>query len=382
MADELARLFGFKLPEMNWDSVNDAAAGVGDLTDELGDAAENAKELKNSLLGIDEINRLSDGSGAESGAGSGSGTGSDLGVPILDYDFIGEAVRNQINGITESLKEFLGISEGIGNPFAGAEKWFKPFKAAWEEDGSTTVDAAKRALEGVSGLLSSIGQDFSTVWQSTAGQQSLETILGLFREILKLVGTLSTSLQIAWETNGNGQTILFNIFGIFNTILGTVSDIVGATAEWAGETDFTPLMESVADLTGELQKLSDLLGDTLKWGYENVLLPLATWAVEELAPASLDLLTGALEALRKLLSPLADGIGSLWEAAEPVVRWVEDTVIDVIGALRDIFKELADVFDEKGEDITGILDDIGWAISSLWTLAEPISPTSGTAFPT
>lgn len=62
VADELARLFGFKLPEMNWDSVNDAAAGVGDLTDELGDAAENAKELKNSLLGIDEINRLSDGS--------------------------------------------------------------------------------------------------------------------------------------------------------------------------------------------------------------------------------------------------------------------------------------------------------------------------------
>lgn len=371
VADELARLFGFKLPEMNWDSVNDAAVGVGDLTDGLGDAAENAKELKNSLLGIDEINRLSDGSGAESGAGSGSGTGSDLGVPILDYDFIGEAVRNQINGITEGLKEFLGLSEGIGDPFAGAEKWFKPFKAAWEEDGSATVDAAKRALEGVSGLLSSIGQDFSIVWQSTAGQQSLETIFGLFREILKLAGTLSASLQIAWETNGNGQTILFNIFGIFNTILGTVSDIVGATAEWAGETDFTPLMESVADLTGELQKLSDLLGDTLKWGYENVLLPLATWAVEELALASLDLLTGALEALRKLLSPLADGIKSLWEAVEPVVRWVEETVIDVIGALRDIFKELADVFDEKGEDITGILDDIGWAISSLWTLAEP-----------
>lgn len=63
VADVISGLFGFKLPEIDYSGVNmavgGAADGAGDLSDNLGNAAKKAKEVKNALLGIDELNVIS-----------------------------------------------------------------------------------------------------------------------------------------------------------------------------------------------------------------------------------------------------------------------------------------------------------------------------------
>lgn len=63
IADAIANLFGFALPEIDYSGLGSAAGGVadstGDIADGLGDASKKAKELKNALLGIDELNIIS-----------------------------------------------------------------------------------------------------------------------------------------------------------------------------------------------------------------------------------------------------------------------------------------------------------------------------------
>lgn len=114
VADAIASLFGFALPEVDYSGISSAAGGVGDIADGLGDATDKAKELKNALLGIDELNIISppeDSSGGGSGAGAGGGGG--LGFELPTYDFLGDAVNSKVEEILTKMKEWLGLTEDI-----------------------------------------------------------------------------------------------------------------------------------------------------------------------------------------------------------------------------------------------------------------------------
>ena len=113
VADAIASLFGFALPEVDYSGISSAAGGVGDIADGLGDATDKAKELKNALLGIDELNIISppeDSSGGGAGAGGGAGG---LGFELPTYDFLGNAVNSKVEEILTKMKEWLGLTEDI-----------------------------------------------------------------------------------------------------------------------------------------------------------------------------------------------------------------------------------------------------------------------------
>lgn len=118
VADVISGLFGFKLPEIDYSGVNmavgGAADGAGDLSDNLGNAAKKAKEVKNALLGIDELNVISppeDSAGGGTGLGGIGGGG--LGFELPTYDFLGNALSERVNEILQKMKEWLGLTEDI-----------------------------------------------------------------------------------------------------------------------------------------------------------------------------------------------------------------------------------------------------------------------------
>lgn len=111
VANAVASLFGYELPEMDWSgSLGDASSSTGDLSDSLEEATDNATKLRKTLLGIDELNVMSD---ASSGAGTGVDIGGGFDFDIPTYDFIGEATENRVNEIVASMKEWLGIGDDI-----------------------------------------------------------------------------------------------------------------------------------------------------------------------------------------------------------------------------------------------------------------------------
>ncbi|WP_418718269.1 hypothetical protein [Candidatus Allofournierella merdipullorum] len=115
VADAIASLFGFALPEIDYSGLSTAAGGAGDLADNLGDAGKKAKEVKNALLGIDELNIISPQDDSSSGSGSGIGGGGGLGFELPTYDFIGNAVSDKVEEILGKMKEWLGLTEEINS---------------------------------------------------------------------------------------------------------------------------------------------------------------------------------------------------------------------------------------------------------------------------
>lgn len=125
LAEVIANLFGVSMPEVDFSSFADAAGGVSDMEEGIGntadgleDAAKKAKELKNALLGIDELNIISppeqsDSGSSGSGAGSGIGGAGGLGFELPTYNFLEGAVGSKVDEIVKSMKEWLGLTEDI-----------------------------------------------------------------------------------------------------------------------------------------------------------------------------------------------------------------------------------------------------------------------------
>lgn len=106
-------LFGIEIAnEVDWSAT---AGGVGSVADGLEDATSKAKELKNAMLGIDELNIISptDSSGG-SGSGAGAGGGG-LDFELPTYDFLGEAMNSRIDEILTKMKEWLGLTDSINS---------------------------------------------------------------------------------------------------------------------------------------------------------------------------------------------------------------------------------------------------------------------------
>lgn len=123
LAQEVAAFFGidatFEVDYSSLDTSGIASAGQ-DAEDALDGANDKAKELKNTILGFDEINKMSS---SESGNGKDKGNGAGIGldIPLETYDFF-EGLTDQISAktdemarkIAESLKVILPVATAVG----------------------------------------------------------------------------------------------------------------------------------------------------------------------------------------------------------------------------------------------------------------------------
>ena len=89
LANAIASLFGYELPSVDYSGVTAGASGASEALDT---ATGSAKKLKKALLGIDELNVLSDPSGGGAGASAGGGSGFDFDLPT--YDFMADINKN------------------------------------------------------------------------------------------------------------------------------------------------------------------------------------------------------------------------------------------------------------------------------------------------
>ena len=121
----IAALFGVTVKSPEWgDAIGSASAGSGAIADNMDSAAGSARELKRYLAGFDELNVLPDQNQGSSGGGAGI-SGGDLGIDLPGYDFLKNAVTNQIDEwkkkleplvsfVKDNLKEILGLIATIG----------------------------------------------------------------------------------------------------------------------------------------------------------------------------------------------------------------------------------------------------------------------------
>ena len=109
LANEIATLVGFELPEVDYSGVTSVGS---DISEELDTATESAKKLKSYMLGFDELNVIDPNSGSGSDSAD---IGSQFDFELPTYDFLEGATESRVNELVEKMKEWLGITEDINS---------------------------------------------------------------------------------------------------------------------------------------------------------------------------------------------------------------------------------------------------------------------------
>lgn len=242
------------------------------------------------------------------------------------------------------------------------------FLAAWNDGnaGQTMINTLIQMITAVVNLVNSIGQAFIAAWTDAGlGESIFSNILSIITNIENTIKSLAENLQSAWEYNGNGVAVWESILKIIDDVLAGIDKMSQATADWASGLNFEPLVTAFNNFMAALEPVVDLIMNGLAWAWENVLLPLASWTIEEAVPAILNLLAAALQAVYKVVSALAPILQTIWSIIKPIVQFIGFSVISIIKGLTDTITKLGDAISFVLNLISKIGSGIGSGISSL-----------------
>lgn len=335
-AEALSNLFGIEPETGNTASqLGSSAASAAESYDDMASAAEAAATAnEKSLAGFDKVNKLSDNSDA--GAGSG---GASAGSSVTT---LGGLSTIKVDADTSSAEGKLG---GLRSIFSSL---VEPFVSAWENRGQGTIDSIKYSFGEIAGLAGEIGSSFVEVWSNGTGQTSLEHILGIITNINNATGNLTRNFKNAWAEGDLGTTIVQNVADAFNTLLDHAENTSERISSWADTLDFTPILTSVKNLTSAFEPLADNIGESLEWLFENVLLPLGSWTIEDAAPAAVDALASALDSVNSAIDYLKPLGEWLWDDfLQPVASWTGGAIVNALEDLGDGLKTISDLLSGK-----------------------------------
>lgn len=416
-ASFIAGMFGttYQAAKQGASGLYENVQAMNDTGSAAGDAKKKVDKLQRSLMGFDEINRigLQDKHDDDPKAHKAKAPKVNFGAATGDYttpawmtnlqklmqDFFKpfqDAWKNQGQKVIDAWKyalgEVIGLASVIGKSFMevwtnGTGQKFienllilladvlniigdiaKAFNGAWNENGRGTAfiqsifDMLNRILE----LLHSIAVAFREAWNDGTGQAIAANLLEIFTNIAKAIGNLASQFKKAWDQGGTGKEIFSTILKIINDILSHINGMSKATADWAKTLDFTPLLNSIKGLLKSIQPLSDNIGAGLEWFYKNVLLPLAGFTIQELIPAFLDTLSGAIDVLNSIIDALKPLGQWLWDNfLQPLASWTGGIIIDVLRGIADALKGVSDWINEHQTTVQVFATILG-AFAAAW----------------
>ena len=348
-----------KFTEKDKDKSNKGESGAGELAP--GDMFETAK-IPDSVKNLaDEMRKIFSG--------------------IFDvfkeaWDNKGAAVINSAKGALDSLKNAaksvgttfydvftngtgLTWAESLLNLFRSMLDVVKSvadaFTTAWNSGaGFDNVTALFNMLTNVNNLLASIGDSFSRVFSNGTGVTIWTNILQIITGVYNTIGNLAGQINKAWNTAGIGDGIWQGILDIVNSVLSFINRIVTATANWAGNLNFVPLLSSIKNLLNSISPVVQAIGDFLGDIYEKIILPIAKKLIESILPKIIDAMSKLFDFLGKH-EGVIEAVGAALIGAFAASKIVP-LITTIIGAVQGIITILSS---------SGLLGAIGGIVSVL-----------------
>lgn len=385
----VAKLFGFKV---SGQSVSlSANIGADDLADDLGTASGKAKELKNQLMGFDEINNITLPSNSGSGGISG-GIDQRLLDAMQQYDNLMDKVKGKATNIRDRIMEWLGFTKKI-NPLT--------YETNWEYTGMS------KQAETILGILKTIGTLYIGTkvlkligWLSTLKKVFLgsKTATTSFQTGLALIGkgatTTWTALKLGVEQTKlymkNGDSF-FKAFGKTNTEMlklvptstKVAAGIVGiAISSYSAFESMRKLGEGLAQAKETVRKLSvsvagatasgALLGSV--FGPAGTAIGALTGATISLTASLLGYKIGAQDAriqttlsndeVKKLTDKLKESKQAYEDTIDSIKNSAESKLIDVEYSKR-LSDELEDLVDSNGRVKKGCEERVDYILGEM-----------------
>ena len=323
------------------------------------DAANKVKKLKNTILGIDEINLMNDNSATSTGSKKSQ----------LDYSRMFEEVAVDIDE-SPMMSKLEKIKTAI-------TQLFKPIRDGWQRYGQpvmenfrgvvkSALDLVSKIFEFVGYIADVVGQTLDDLGENTiiasildltssifglVGQilddiiesdkqsgnlkETFELISGIISGIIGIFTTIIGKIKEALEKGDNGKDLVQSIHDLINEILGFIKDVVDKVVDFLETTDFEPLVKAVTDLNNALKDIVKALRDDLGPIWDNILKPMLKWIIENAIPGALTTIAGALQIIAGILSGDMEKIWSgLEKAAEGVWQIVKPIIFQICAGLE------------------------------------------------
>ncbi|OUC52579.1 hypothetical protein B7939_01255 [Eggerthia catenaformis] len=396
----------------NANKLSNASGKTGKgLKSATGHAKKLKKELQGALAGFDSLNILSSGSASDGGSSPGSGGGGGAGVGDIGGAPSVGALDLDTSGITAPMQEVDKQLEAIKEK---VKDFFRPLKESWETHGAPLIESAQYAFKGIKDLIISIGKSFGRIWQNGTGKRTLDLIFEIWTNIFNIIGNITGGIAKAWNTAGQGDSIIQHVWNIFNSILSIINDILGVVEKVTANIDWSVVLGGVDAILGVIDGLMQGIADNLGV-IGTVLASLGIAALVETLMTGVPLFTAIGEAvggLAGVLPAISGFIAGFVSAINPVtvaIAIVAGTVIDlwntsekfreaavnIIKQIGDILKQIFDNFikpvfdtvvDIIGDFITDtltplwnnwkkIFENIAIAISDFLNAAKPVFDT-------
>lgn len=362
LADAIAKLFHFKLTEIDYSGVGNLASGAEDAAAGFDDATSAAKELKKSVMGFDELNILNGNTASGSGsAGVSGGSGFDFELP--EYGFLND-VSKQADEVTQKLKNALPWILAIG---AGL--------AAWKLGPKLGLDLQKTiglavgifgALTLVQNILDAIvngvteenmtGMIFGMTLAVTGLYVALGPVAGGITAIVSGLAVLAVAFSDAEKSGWNFQNQMLAIAGILTAGVGIgiltgswIPLLIGMIAS---------LLLSITTATGHGQELIKGVKKTLQ-GFIDFFAGIFTGDMERTAKG----IEGIFSGLKGIIGSVIDGIRD-W--LNGLLDWIDKKTNGKLKPLITGIKAIVTaVFNNIKQTVGNVIDDIKTIFSGL-----------------
>lgn len=148
---------------------------------------------------------------------------------------------------------------------------------------------------------------------------------------------------------------------------------LNSTANAMKSIDFDKLKNSFDNLWKVLEPFSENVGNGLLWFYDNVLLKLTTWTINDVLPAFLDLLSGALKVLNQLIAAFEPIFQWFWNNfLEPIAKWTGGVIVDTLNLVANALSNIGDWMSNNQGIVTG-MEIAVLAFFGAWKTVELMS---------
>lgn len=281
-----------------------STAGAAAAQDDLASSTAAAnKELQKQTASFDEMNILqsqTSDSGSSGGGGAGGGsTGAGVSVP----------------GLSGEIGQGVTISSDLQNTIDTVQNWFDNVQKAAQP----TIDA----LAGLWEELKRLGTEF--IWQG---------LVDFYNDFLAPLGKWALS----------------EAFPRF----------VDALTEGLAKVDYGKITGALDNLWKALEPFAETVGEGLLWLWEEFLVPVGTWAANEVVPNFINILAEAVEFLTHVLDALKPLGQWLWEKfLKPLGEWIGWNIADMLNDISGAFQWLNDVISENQQAFDAIVQIAG-----------------------
>mgnify|MGYP002765180489 FL=1 len=362
LADAIAKLFHFKLTEIDYSGVGNLASGAEDAAAGFDDATSAAKELKKSVMGFDELNILNGNTASGAGsAGVSGGSGFDFELP--EYGFLND-VSKQADEVTQKLKNALPWILAIG---AGL--------AAWKLGPKLGLDLQKTiglavgifgALALVQNILDSIvngvteenmtGMIFGMTLAVTGLYVALGPVAGGITAIVSGLAVLAVAFSDAEKSGWNFQNQMLAIAGILAAGVG-IGILIGSWIPLLIAM-IAALLFNITTATGHGQELINGVKETLQ-GFIDFFAGIFTGDTERTAKG----IEGIFSGLKGVIGSVIDGIRD-W--LNELLDWIDKKTNGKLKPLITGIKAIVTaVFGNIKQTVGNIIDDIKTIFSGL-----------------